>query len=153
MENIDIDLAILENIDIYINKGILQNIDIDRISISIKYRIDLDLEYRTPLVKCRDTSVAKKNEVKCTPNYRHREDAHMEPNLNKEETFDHLRQCGFSEVSIITMRMSCHTHRLILFSFTRCTVSTDQFLSIMMMSMMIMMVMIKKIKSPDCCIR
>jgi len=31
---------------------------------------------------------------------RHREDAHMEPNLNKEETFDHLRQCGFSEDEI-----------------------------------------------------
>ena len=133
MKNIDIDMANPENIDIdedilentNINKGILQNIDIDRISISIKYRINLDLEYRTPLVKCRDTSVATKNEVKCTPNYRHRQDAHMALNLNKEETFDHLRQCGFSEVSIITMRMSWHTHRLILFSFTRCTVNND----------------------------
>ena len=31
MKNIDIDMAILENIDIDIDKGILKNIDIDKI--------------------------------------------------------------------------------------------------------------------------
>ena len=39
-ENIDIDKAILKNIDVDIDKEILENIDIDRISISIKYRIN-----------------------------------------------------------------------------------------------------------------
>ena len=45
-ENIDIGKDILENIYININidKGILQNIDI------VKYCIDKDLAYRTPLV-------------------------------------------------------------------------------------------------------
>ena len=55
MKNIDIDMASLENIDIDIDKDILENIDIDmireccKISISIKYCIDKDLAYRTPL--------------------------------------------------------------------------------------------------------
>ena len=44
-------MVILENIDIDIDidKAILQNIDIDKISISIKYRIDSNLAYRTGL--------------------------------------------------------------------------------------------------------
>ena len=45
--DIDIDMVILENIDI--DKAILQNIDINKISISIKYRIDSNLAYRTGL--------------------------------------------------------------------------------------------------------
>ena len=57
LENIDIDKEILENIDIEkkilenndIDKEILQNIDIDKISISIKYRSDSNLAYRTGL--------------------------------------------------------------------------------------------------------
>ena len=57
LENINIDLAVLENIDISIDidKEILENINIDidkeisKISISIKYRIDWNLAYRTGL--------------------------------------------------------------------------------------------------------
>ena len=33
--------------------------------------------------------------------YRRREDARMESYLKKNDTFDHLKQCGFSEVSLI----------------------------------------------------
>ena len=50
-ENIDIDKAILKNIDVDIDKEILEIIDIDKISISIKYRIDYNLAYRTGLLK------------------------------------------------------------------------------------------------------
>ena len=39
LKNIDIDMAILENIDIDIDKGILQNIDIDKISYRLGFGI------------------------------------------------------------------------------------------------------------------
>ena len=39
LKNIDIDMAILENIDIDIDKGILQNIDIDEISYRLGFGI------------------------------------------------------------------------------------------------------------------
>jgi len=44
--NIDIDLAIFENIDIDIDKGILQNIDIDKIS----YRLGFGIS-NSPIVR------------------------------------------------------------------------------------------------------
>ena len=46
MENIDIDMAILENIDIDIVKAILQNIDIDRISNRFKFGISNRARHR-----------------------------------------------------------------------------------------------------------
>ena len=53
--DIDIDMVILENIniDITIDMDVLENIDIDKgilkISISIQYRIDWNMAYRTGL--------------------------------------------------------------------------------------------------------